>query len=244
MKPADPASWFCGFGIDKQHDPKVYLSCFDRIHSIMAEVEDRVLASAHGRKKAICVLPSWGDIYRISYLPDFHKAPPVSEQFSRLLDKPHASSHHIAMSIHKCARLETCIRGLVESQSLFLSWVMASVFAFLHYANLAPEDDGFYRLVSSLSVALNSQAKVLFAVVEYLKQKCRGTFVSHLPAHTHDSVRHYLLSSASSSALFVDEVIEKSLGQVKDDSQLFLLKNLSSQKGGKGSTSSSSSSAK
>ena len=109
-------------------------------------------------------------------------------------------------------------------------------------ANLAPEDDDFHRLISSLSVALNSQAKALFAAAEYPKQKRRETFVSHLPVHMHDSGRHSLLSSASSSTLFADEVIEKSLGQVKDDSQLLLLKNLSSQKVGKGSASSSSSS--
>ena len=98
-------------------------------------------------------------------------------------------------------------------------------------------------LVSSLSVALNSQAKASFVAAEYLKQKRRETYVSHLPSHTHDSVRYALLSSKSSSFLFADEVIEKSFGQVKDDSQLQLLKNLSSQKGSKGSASSSSSSA-
>ena len=52
--------------------------------------------------------------------------------------------------------------------------------------------------------------------------------MSHLPSHTHDSVRHALLSLKLSSSLFADEVIEKSFDQVKDYSQLLLLKNLSS----------------
>ena len=75
-------------------------------------------------------------------------------------------------------------------------------------------------------MALNSQAKAPFGAAEYRKQKRRETYVSHLPSHTHDSVRHALLSSKLSSSLFAEEVIEKSFGQVKDDSQLLLLKNL------------------
>ena len=185
----------------------------------MCDVEDCVLSSARGRKKATSFLPAWGDIYRLCDFPDLHKAPPVNEQFSQLLDKPLLSSRHIRISIDECAQLETCICGLVESQS-FSSWTMASVFAFLRDSNLAPEDQGFHKLVSSLSVALNSQAKASFAAAEFLKQKRRETFVSHLPSHTHDSVRNALLSSKSSSSLFLDEVVENSFGQVKDDSQL------------------------
>ena len=66
--------------------------------------------------------------------------------------------------------------------------------------------------------------------------------MSHLPSSTHESVRQALLSSPSDVSLFSYDVITKSLGQVKDDSQILLLKNLSSQRGGKGSASSASSS--
>ena len=80
----------------------VFLACFDRIRSIMSEVEDRMLTSAHGRKAAVNVLPSWGNIYKMCDFPDLHKVPPVKDQFSRLLDKPLAPSRHIAMSIDEC----------------------------------------------------------------------------------------------------------------------------------------------
>ena len=42
VKPSNPASWFRGFGDEKQRDPKVFLSCFDRIRSIMADAEERI----------------------------------------------------------------------------------------------------------------------------------------------------------------------------------------------------------
>ena len=39
VKPSNLVSWFCGFGDGKQRDPKMFLSCFDMIRSIMADVE-------------------------------------------------------------------------------------------------------------------------------------------------------------------------------------------------------------
>ena len=51
-------------------------------------------------------------------------------QFSRLLVNLLASSRHVTMSINECIRLETCLLGLLESQSFF-SWAMASVVAFV-----------------------------------------------------------------------------------------------------------------
>ena len=241
VKPSDPASWFCGFGDEKQRDPKVFLSCFDRIRSIMADVEERSMIAAQGRKKAINVLLSWGEIYRLSDFPTFAKAPPVNDQFSRLLDKQLSSSRHVSLSLEECSHLENCVRGLVESQS-YSSWVMAAVFAFLREEGMVPEDESFHRLVSGLSVVLNSQAKASLSAASFLKQKRRETYVSHLPSSTHESVRQALLSSPSDTSLFSDDVITKSLSQVKDDSQILLKKNLSSQRGGKGSASSASSS--
>ena len=70
----------------------------------------------------------------------------------------------------------------------------------------------------------------------------RESFVSHLLGSTHPSVKHALLSTPSSSNFFDEEVIQPSLTQVKDASQLSLLKNLSSLKGRKQSASTSFSS--
>ena len=55
-------------------------------------------------------------------------------------------------------------------------------------------------------------------------------------------MKHPLLSTPSTSTLFSEDVILASLTQVKDDSQLPLLKNLSSPKGGGKAASPSSSS--
>ena len=100
----------------------------------------------------------------------------------------------------------------------------------------------FCQLIASMTTALNSQAKTSFFPWRLFCSRCtRESFVSHLPGSTHPSVRHTLLSTPSTSALFDEEVIRNSLTQVKEDSQLSLLKNLSSLKGGKQSASTSSS---
>ena len=117
---------------------------------------------------------------------------------------------------------------------------MASLFAFLRDASLSPSDDGFNKVVFSLSVALTAQAKASYVASAFLKQICQETYVAHLPAHMHDSVKQALLSTPSEESLFSEEVIQRSLGQVRDDSQLRLLRNLSSQRSEKSSASSSS----
>ena len=66
--------------------------------------------------------------------------------------------------------------------------------------------------------------------------------VSHLPGLTHASVKHALLTTPSSSSLFVVDMIKDTLTQMKEDSQLKLLKNLSSGRGGKQTASSASTS--
>ena len=83
------------------------------------------------------------------------------------------------------------MRGLVGSQS-YASWAMASIFAFLPDSGLSPSDEAFNKVVSSLSVALTAQAKASYAASAFLKQIGHETYVAHLPAHTHDSVKHAL----------------------------------------------------
>ena len=103
-----------------------------------------------------------------------------------------------------------------------------------------PDDDIFSQLVSSMTTIINSQARASFSAATFLQQKRRETLVSLLPRATHASVNHALLSTPSSSSLFTEDVIRDSLTQLKDDSQLSLLKNLSSLKGGKQSASTAS----
>ena len=129
---------------------------------------------------------------------------------------------------------------MIESQS-FALWALATVFEFLRDSNCVPEDPMFGHLVSSRTMAINARTNASFSVAAFLQHKRRETYVSHLVS-THSLVKHTHISTPSSSELFDEEVIRSSLTQVKDDSQLSLLWNLSSLKGEKQSASPSSSS--
>ena len=50
----------------------------------------------------------------------------------------------------ECAKLESCVRGFIESQS-FSFWALAIIFAFLKDSGSAPEEDIFDQLVTSLN---------------------------------------------------------------------------------------------
>ena len=84
-----------------------------------------------------------------------------------------------------------------------------------------------------MTTAINAQAKASFSAVSFLQHKLRKIYVSHLLVSKHSSVKHALLSIPSFMELFDEEVIRSSLTQVKGDSQLSLLRNLSSLKGEK-----------
>ena len=169
-------------------------------------------------------------MYRFGNLDKFHKGPEVDESFSHLLSKTVFSMRYF-FSLNDTAKPESCIRGQIESQSFSL-WALASVFKFLRESDCAPDSLVFHQLVSSMTLAINAQARASFSVATFLKQICRETLVSHLPSSTHAVVKHALLSSPISS-LFSEDIVKASLTQVKENSQLTLLSNLSSKKDGK-----------
>ena len=183
----------------------------------MMAIDSKMTSNAKDQCRSRSVLPTWDDIYRLRDLTSSHAAAPLNHQFSCLLQKSVPSSRYVSLSLEDCARLESCLQGLVESQS-FVSWAMASLFAFLQDAGLSPSDDGFNEVVSSLSVALMVQAKASYAAASFLKQVRRETYVAHLPPHAHDSVKHALLSTPSEDSLFSEEVIQRSMGQIRDNS--------------------------
>ena len=98
-------------------------------------------------------MPAWSDIYRLRDLPHYFKDPKVNKSFSRLPDQPVANPWYVTISLEEMCKLETCIHGMIESQSFSL-WVLASTFAFLKDSAFAPEDQIFHQLISSLQISL------------------------------------------------------------------------------------------
>ena len=168
--------------------------------AVLKEVLEKFWKATDKKKKTSSALPTWGDIYRLRVLPEFHKAPKLDESFSPLLGQTLSSSQSIALSLD-----EACLCGMIESQS-FALWAFATIFEFLLKVNCVPDDPLFAHLVASMTMAINAQVKASFLVAAFLKHKCRETYVSHLPVSTHSLVKHTLLSTLSFTELFDKEV--------------------------------------
>ena len=98
------------------------------------------------------------------------------------------------------AKLESCIRGKIESQAL------AAILELLKESNCVLDGPVFHQLVSSMTASINSQARVSFSAAAFLKLKRRETLVPHLPPSTHASFKHALLPTPSTSSLFAEDV--------------------------------------
>ena len=112
--------WLDFVNVPQQLDLRIFLTLFENLAAVSKEVLERFQKAALGKKKTSSALPGWGDVYRLSNLPEFHKAPKLNESFSRLLEKTLSSSSTIALSLD-----ETCLRGMFEFQSFSL-WALGS----------------------------------------------------------------------------------------------------------------------
>ena len=198
--------WLNVVNMAQQRGPRIFLTLFEKLATVSKEVLEKFCKAADDDKKTSLALRTWGDVYRLSNLPDFYKVPKLNESFSQLLEKTLASSCTIALSLDETCKLEMCLRGMIESQSFSL-WALSAVFKFLRDSNCVPDDSSFGHLVGSMTTAISAQAKASFAATSFLQQKRRETYVSHLPVSTHRSVKHALFMTLLSTELFAEDVI-------------------------------------
>ena len=118
--------WLDIVNVPQQLDLRIFLTLFENLTAVSKEVLERFQKAALGKKKTSSALLGWGDVYRLSNLPEFHKVPKHNES---LLEKTLSSFRTIALSLD-----ETCLRGMFESQSFSL-WALSAVFEFLCESN-------------------------------------------------------------------------------------------------------------
>ena len=163
--------WLDFFGISCHRSPCVFLKFFGKLSAISKEVGEKFRIAAEDKKKASSSLPQWGQVYHFREQGNFHNAPKVNDSFSRLLTKQVGSSHSLSLSLEDSAKLEACIRGQIQSQSFSL-WALAAISEFLKDSNCVPDDPVFHQLVTSMTDAINAQARASFFSASFLKQKC------------------------------------------------------------------------
>ena len=73
--------WFQGFGEERRKEPLVYLPCLCRMGKFMVAIVRKVTSNVKEQRHSHSVLPTWGDIYRLRYMPSSHAAVPPDPQF-------------------------------------------------------------------------------------------------------------------------------------------------------------------
>ena len=166
--PRESIPWEDICGPSSGHDPRIFLSLFDTMLSLSKQVNEKFQKTADDKMMMSSALPRWRDVYCLGDMPDYHKAPQLNESFSHLLDKPVASCRHVALSIEDIAKLETCVWGLVESQS-FSFWSIATMFEFLKHSYCVPQDLVFRQVIASMTTTVTSQVKASFLLAVFLQ---------------------------------------------------------------------------
>ena len=83
-KSASPSSssecfpWLDVVNMSQQGDPHIFLTLFEKLAAVSKEVSEKFRKEADGKKTTSSALPTWGDVYRLSNLPEFHEALKVS----------------------------------------------------------------------------------------------------------------------------------------------------------------------
>ena len=63
--------WMDVFGSFHRHNPRIFLSLFNKLLSVLKEVNEKFRKAANNQKKASTALPHWGDVYRLGDLVVF-----------------------------------------------------------------------------------------------------------------------------------------------------------------------------
>ena len=102
--------WLDVVNVSQQCHPCIFLTLFEKLAAVSKEVFEKFCKAADIKKRTLSAFPAWGDVYHLSNLPEFHKAPELNECFSHLMEKTLASLRSVALSLN-----ETCLHGMIES---------------------------------------------------------------------------------------------------------------------------------
>ena len=95
--------WLDVFGTSLRRNPRLFLTLFEKLSALSKEIDEKFRKAADDKK---------------SSSDDFFKAPKINESFSCLLSKPVSTSRYVSISLVDSAKLEACIHGQLESQSI------------------------------------------------------------------------------------------------------------------------------
>ena len=205
---------------DPQSAVRQKLCWYTRVQEITAKTQERAQRLARENKSAQKMIPLHRRSFPVADDPDYAAPRWLNQDFTRLAqNKSIAKSHAGMVSFSDMERLERTSRTAVEgfSQSY---WLLSSLPSQLKQDRYRPSEPALFdKTIQSLSSSMALQTSLVSRMTDFLVSKCWELFLSHVSVPLSALQKRELqVASSSGDFLFDQELLEKTSGQVKEDS--------------------------
>ena len=174
---------------------------------------------ARESKSAQKVIPLQRRVLPVADDQDYATPKWLNPDFARLTrNKSIPKSRAGTMSFSDMERLERTSRTIVGSFSQEY-WLLCSLLSQLKQDGYRPSDPVlFVKLIQSLSASMALQTSLASGMTDFVVSKRRESFLSHVAVPMSAPQKRKLqVASATGDFLFDQELLEKTSGQVKED---------------------------
>ena len=192
---------------------------YPRVSDILREVDDRAASLARRSKPLSAVLPKKVRRYAVADSQHFSVAQPINPDFARLCENKAVSNKCWgSVTFVEMQRLESVSQASLEACSFSL-WMMSGLLSQLKRDGFNPSDPTLFNTaISSVSVALSSQARSAAAVSTFIRSKRRESLLAHaMVSVSQVQKRELMVAPGSSNGVFDQGLLEKVVSQVKED---------------------------
>ena len=197
-----------------------FLTVYPRVAEIIDSSADRAARLARESCPLHRVVPLHRRLFNVGDQPDFCNARYVNLDFSWISqNKNILKSRSASVSLSDLEKVERGVRSILAGDSkCFL--LLSSLLAQLRDDGYRPSDPALFdKNITSLLAALASQTTMAAGVTDFISAKRRESYLAHASCSVAESVKRDLLAAmGSESLLFDQQLLEKLVSQLKEDS--------------------------
>ena len=214
---------------DPQSAVRPKLRWYPRVQEIVAKTQDRSQRLVHEGKSAQKVTPLRRRLFPVADVLDYAAPKWINLDFARLTrNKTIPKSRAGTISFADMGKLERTVRTLVGGFSQEY-WLLSSLLSQLKQDGYQPSDPVLFdKTIQSLSASMAIQTSLTSGVTDFLVTKRRESFLTHVSVPMSGPQKRELqVASATGDFLFNQDLLEKTSGQVKEDTIISLNVSLS-----------------
>ena len=144
-------------------------------------------------------------------------AAPFNADLTRMVGNL-SSKRSLSFSFDEAAKVESLLKGVMESQSLTLCFLSALLHWRKELSFVPPDVSLFAQLIQSLSLAFISASTSSTSLATYLQAKRREGVLTYFPSHVGVHFRRELAaSSLEGSHLFMEDFLARVIASSRED---------------------------